>query len=134
MELRDEGARKKLAAVRSTVRFLLNSHRDMATHFQHKLVDEVAAGQFVGVISGNFRRSWEVLPLGPFATAIASELAVAPYAPFVIAWSQRKYGRNVMQITLNIYGDEAQRKLKDEFERLVSRVNSGKTYRYKNPF
>lgn len=133
-EFRDEGAKRKLAAVRTTVRFLANAHRDVAGYIQEKLVDEVVAGQYVGVISGHFRRSWELVEAGPFSTALASELAVAPYAPFVVAWSQRKYGRNVLDITLQTYGQEAQRLLAAEFEYLVDKVNQGKQYRYRNPF
>ena len=134
MELDDSGAKRKLKQVRATVKFITNAHADMANFFVQRLVDEITAGQYVKVHSSNFRRSWDAMPIDPVTSIITSDLAIAPYAPFVVAWSARKYGRSVLAITVELFGREAERSLQREWTTLVESINEGRRYTYRNPF
>lgn len=124
----------KLKNMQSMVYFFENIHLDAAAYLQQKEINEVLNGQYVRRISGNLRRSQEVIPVSPVLSVVATELSIAPYALAVLERTRRKYGRNFLRITLDLFAGEVQRLMRAEFDRMMEVINSGQPYKYQNPF
>ena len=132
LNLHTAGYEKKRLALLSTIKFFENAPLDAATYFQEAVVSGVINGQYVGVISGDLKRSVEVYPTSKFSAAVVSDLGIAPYAPEVRESNLRKYGEDFYEITLRHYGKEAHQALLQEWKRMISSIDRGVRYTYRN--
>lgn len=126
--------RKKVKAIRSGVQFFENVHRDAAAYLQQRMVDDVLAGQYVGVISGNLRRSQEVAPTSRFSTILFTDIVIAPYALFVLGWSRETYGQDYLRITLQLFEGNTRAIMQREFLRMMESIRKRDVYKYQNQF
>lgn len=132
LKLNRAGYDKKRKALLATVEFFENAPKDGATYFQEAVVSGVINGQYVGVISGNLKRSVEVYLTSRFSAAVVSDKGIAPYTVDVRERTYRKYGEDFYQITLRIYGDDAYQALFKEWKRAMTAIANGTTYKYRN--
>lgn len=132
LRLNRAGYDKKRKALLSTIEFFDNAPKDGATYFQEAVVSGVINGQYVGVISGNLKRSIEVFITSRFSAAVVSDIGIAPYTMEVRERTYRKYGEDFYQITLRVYGDDAYKGLLKEWRRMMTIVARGGTYHYQN--
>ena len=116
--------------------FFDNIHRDMIAHIQDRMVNDVINYQFVGVITGNLRRSMTIEFNDPEqgVSTLYSDLRIAPYSPFVAGWSAKKWGRNFWRICLELYGAKTVQRAIIEYKRMISVLNKNQRYKYKNPY
>ena len=149
------GFNKKINALRRMANSALPSFiEDAGVFLLVKLVDEIINGTpgeaypknypsgvssgaagFVGVVSGNLRRSIQLEPDGPLAVEIKQTLKdLAPYHDFVINFSKERYGKNFYEITVEIYGPVVAQKLVQVASRLSSQIDSRGEFVYRNPF
>ena len=129
-----DGFLRKVRALHSGVAFFEHAHLDAAARLQEHMVDDVLTNQYVGVISGNLRRSQEVAPSSRFSSLLFTDIVVAPYALFVLRWSRRKYGKDFIRITLDLYLARTLDLMEKEFNRMVGEIRQGRIYKYQNPF
>jgi hypothetical protein len=135
IKLNDIGARKKQQAMRSAVEtFAQNIPLDACSFFDTNTSQGVISGQYVGVISGNLRRSLTVERLGPHSAGLGSDLGIAPYASAVRARTAKKYGRDFYRIALKMFRSRAVLAVNAEYARLRGVVASARQYTYRNPF
>ena len=113
--------------------FYTNIHRDAIAYLQEKMVDRVIAGQYVGVISGMLRRSQEVT-FGRWESVLKPDYQIAPYAGYVAAWAEGKYGKDYYRITLDLFGKETMNRITGEHARMIRTLNQNRKYIYQNPF
>jgi hypothetical protein len=134
VEIDLEGFNRKLKSISQMIYFFENIHKDAANWMQENEVNEVLNGQYVNRISGNLRRSQDVVSLSEVTSLVFSDLGIAPYALAVLKRTQARYGRNFFQITIDLFAEEMQALMKKEWERMLEVVNSGDPYKYQNPF
>ena len=151
-----KGFKKKMAALKGGLQGAQFFIEDTAAFMLEKIVDEVVHGQFVGVISGNFKKSHGIEPQGPFrvnlvidnnflrtapgkkrvrGVLVDAPPSNAPYGRDIRKRIQRKTGKDLYTgITLELHqGDitNATRK----FAKGIARATKGKTrYTYTNPY
>lgn len=139
-------------------------HQDAAIYLQSKITEEILNGPpgsdypktgypagvsagasgFVGVVSGNLRRSIQPQPVDPFRSHVgidggAAAIGVSSpgyrnYAEIVAKWSKEKYGMNYFEITASIHGEFIKEKMREEIRRLLKAISKNQPYRYSNPF
>lgn len=114
--------------------FYTKVHRDAVAHFIGKLTNEILNSQYVGVISGQLRRSFDPKPLDLFRTAMVHDPSVAPYAIYVLDWSEARYGKNFIQIAIDLHWPGMIFFMKEEHKRMLSVISKANIYKYKNPF
>jgi len=134
VQIDTKGLYKKLKNIEQMVYFFENIHKDAATWMQENEVNEVLNGQYVNRISGDLRRSQKVISLSETTSLLFTDLGVAPYALAVLARTQAKFGRNFLQITIDLFAKEMQELMVKEWKRMLEVMNSGQTYKYQNPF
>ena len=110
-----------------------NIHKDAIVYLQRKLLERVIGGQYVGVISGNLRRS-QIVNFGRYISEMRPNFTIAPYARYVADWAFSKYGANYYGILLRLFGKDTYNRMKAEFRRMLKFLNKGQAYQYKNPF
>lgn len=118
---------------RGHAEFFRNIHKDAIIFLQDRLLSRVIGGQYVGVISGNLRRS-QVIDFGEYTSEMRPNFTIAPYAGYVANWAFHKYGRDYYKILVDLYGKFVVQKIEKEFNRMIDLLNEGKRYKYKNPF
>lgn len=128
------GFRKKMKALRTMTAFYEQAPRDAAAAYQEGIVAGVINGQYVGVISGNLKRSVEIALTSRFSAAVVSDLSIAPYSPGVRKNTRERYGEDFYQIAMRIYGPEIEERLRSEWRRGMATVNTRDRYTYENPF
>lgn len=60
--------------------------------------------------------------------------SIAPYAETVLQWSERRYGRNFLQLTISIYKKAVNRIMATQIKRAVDDANNGVRYSHQNQF
>jgi len=156
--------KRKISSFNGLFTTLQRLHRDAAIYIQGRLVESILAGEtgtnypksypssitegvggYVGVVSGQLRQSIQQKSTGKYSSRIfvdptAAAIGAGPnskyqtYAEFIADWSQEKYGRNFMQIAVELYGEYVTERISFEMNRLIKSLNSGTPYFYKNPF
>lgn len=90
-------------------------------------------GQYVGVITGNLRRSVSV-DSQPTKSRVYHNLAIAPYTPNVARRTKEKYGQTFHQIGLAQFRPIMQQAQSKELSRMIRAYNSGRPYNFQNPY
>lgn len=108
--------------------------QDGAVYYKGRLLNNVIAGQYVGVISGQLRRSFGLRPLSARSIEVKADLTVASYAPRVLRWSAAKWGRNYLQITTAFYGKDIIDGFQEEIAAAVRAIGRGRIPKYSNPY
>lgn len=150
-----KGFREKMASAGGLQILTRNLVQDGASYLQAKIADEVLNGEtgteypknypasvsqgatgFVGVVSGNLRRSIEVIDKRTFALIISDPGAapVAVYNVVINEWAKERYGMGYFEITAELYGDLVEKILAKEVLRFARSINTGRRYQYRNPF
>lgn len=131
-----------------------NLLQDGARFLQDKLIEEILNGQdgtdypkdypptvtvdvggYVGVVSGNLRRSVEVDDRG-FIQLIFSDGSggVGSYNIKVDNLTRQRYGIGFFEIAVELYGDFIVETFLEEITDFVRRVTADRSYEYENPF
>jgi hypothetical protein len=150
-----QGFNRKIAKMRGLPREVArNLLQDGARFLQDKLVEEILRGEsgtdypksypptvsvetegYVGVVSGNLRRSVRVDDRG-FIQFIFSDGAggVGSYNIKVDNRTRARYGIGFFEIAVELYGEFITETFLEEITRFVKRVSEGRSYQYENPF
>lgn len=150
-----KGFRKKMASAGGLQPLTRKLVQDGASYLQAKVVDDVLNGDtgaeypktypasvslgatgFVGVVSGNLKRSIEVVDKNTFALIISDPGAapVAVYNVVINEWAKERYGMGYFEITAELYGDLVEKILAKEIIKFARSISTGRSYRYRNPF
>lgn len=124
------GLRQKLHALQTLIEFFENAPYTAAAFLAEAIITGVINGQYVGVITGNLKRSVDVAEVDRFTAAIVSDLSMAPYSIEVREKNLKKYGEDFYQIGLRIYGEEAARMMAEEWEKAIKAINERKPYKF----
>lgn len=136
----DNFTRKIMLAGENLTAFAMGFPLDAGTYYERTLVEGVINGQYVGVISGNLRRSFKTKPAGlgrailEHDERIASDENGRPYGKKVLDWSVKKYGKSYIRITTEKTTPRILGNALVEFNRMILRTNLRRKYRYRNPF
>lgn len=105
-----------------------------ATYWSRTLTENIINGQYVGVISGNLRRSFKVVP-GVLGSAIVrNDRQIAPYAPDVERRTRTRYGKGYLQLTTDRTRPRILGTSVVAFKMMQKATNQRKKYVYKNLF
>ena len=133
---------------------LFNLIRDAAAFIKAKMVNEVLngpAGQdspksgyaagvgegergFIGVVSGNLKRSIQIQQQGQLKYFVFSETVVAPYNEEANQWVQDRYGKGYFDIVAILYVNGMLDLFLKEITRYTLAVSNSSVYTYQNPF
>lgn len=141
------GYNKKMAILRdglSRTTELLSS--SAAAYVQFQLVQYILNHGWVGVQTGNLRRSQGFEAIAPGLKLFRTDIAIAPYAVNVnmrlraggsmggFNADNAPDGRTYFQIVLDRHGKEVQEKMQNEILSLIDSVNHRKPFSPRNPF
>lgn len=105
-----------------------------ASYYVRVLTEDIINGQYVGVISGNLRRSFKPVP-GSLGTAIVRQDGqIAPYAVNVAERTIRKYGKSFMVLTTQRTKPRILDTSLVTFRTMQQATNKRKKYIYRNLF
>lgn len=130
------GLRAKLRNLKRFRDSLTFVHQDGAAWFKGKLINEVINGQFVGVITGNLRRSHVVRPFSKDKTLILvpQSAPAAPYAPLVARRVRNKFGQDYIELTRFFFEEDLIKIATDQISRMIKAVNQRRRVVYTNPY
>jgi hypothetical protein len=155
MPIDTKGFDRKMSRMQNEMRRVLRALiRDAAAYLQSRIVGEVINGPagldspksgypsgvstgesgFVGVQTGNLKRSIQNRKESELEWRIFSENVISPYNEYVDSWSREKYGKGFFDIALELYSKGMLKLFADELSRFVRAVSSGSIYNYQNPF
>jgi len=143
-----DGAKKKLLAAKQIAKTFTNLHRDGALFMQKKLTTEIlnlastdtpghAKGRsFIRRITGGLIGSLtEHPPVTEIdSTKIFFNVSAAPYVFDVFEFAKSRYGQTPIQLVLFFYADYIRKKMSDTIIAAFQLINSGKEYKYYNPY
>ena len=141
-----KGAEVKIKRALAIAEFFKQIHRDAAAFLVSKLRNEVLnlpntsrpghpeGNSFIRRISGNLARSISLRP-GLASTTIYVNISIAPYAVKVAEYSEKRFGKNYVDIVVMLYGEYVDKVIREEFLRAVNAANNPEVnYSYENKF
>lgn len=136
VRINTRGLRAKIENLKRFRQSLIFIHQDAAAWFKLKLIDEIINGQFVGVITGNLRRSHAVRPFSKSKTIILvpQSAPAAPYAGIVARRTKGRFGRTYLELTKFFFEDQLREIAVKEMSRAIKKINLRQRYVYANPY
>ncbi|NRA52143.1 MAG: hypothetical protein HRU12_23690 [Phaeodactylibacter sp.] len=155
MALNSSGFDRKIQALSRAPEIAGKLARDGALYIQHVMIEEVLNGPagkdypktgypasvapgasgFVGVNSGNLRRSVQVKHKKDESIVFINQGGSGvDYANYIAKWSEQQYGQDFISITVFLYSAFLFAVQEKEFRRFLNTVSVGLPYQYRNPF
>jgi len=132
------GFNSKMTALLSLGDSFESLKEDATAYFLNRLTNEVINGVYVGVISGNHKRSYSLQNSDKggsrFIQFIESDLAIAPYSLDLAKRSKSRHGKVFVELTKFFWGKQIGDIMAKEVVRMTEAVSIGKRYVYRNPF
>lgn len=94
---------------------------------------QVSQFRFVRRRTGLLVASVNIRPKGN-GLLVGLNVSIAPYAGKVLWWSERRYGRNFLQLTISIYKKAVNRIVEKQIKRAIEDAFRGQKYVHQNEF
>lgn len=149
------GFRKKIDAAGGINTVVKNLLQDAGQYMEARIADDVLNGDsgkdypksypvnvskgskgFVGVVSGNLKRSIQTRETGNIILVFSDSSAapVAGYNIYINEWAKDRYGMGYFEIAVELYSGVIEKALIETLTEFARSVGAGKAYRYQNPF